>query len=187
MERDLVAEAAADVLADEPELVEPDPERRRHPDRADARHLVVPVDRPLAGAAVVLYEAAGALEGRRREAVEVEPLDPNDVVCLRERGIEVAPVEDARPDDVRARLLVENDLVLQRLLALEHRPERLVLDLNELRGVAGELAGARDHRRHRVADVAGGFDGERGVLYLGAGWRRQLEEGVGEDRDLVAG
>src|SRR5207249_2376141 len=34
MEADLVAETAADVLRDEAELVEADPHRRRHPDRA---------------------------------------------------------------------------------------------------------------------------------------------------------
>ncbi len=54
MQRDLVSKAAADVLAHEPQLVDPDPQRGRHPDRADAGHLVVPVDRPLAGAAVEL-------------------------------------------------------------------------------------------------------------------------------------
>src|SRR2546430_3441948 len=57
---------------------------------------------------VVLDEAARALERRRRETVEVEPLDLDDVVGLRPRRLEVAPVEQARPDDVRARLLVED-------------------------------------------------------------------------------
>src|SRR5205814_7306302 len=112
MERDLVAEAPADVLADETELVDPDAQGGRHPDRTDARHLVIAVDRPLTGAAVVLDEASGALERRRREAVEMEALDPHHVIGLRECGVEVAPVEDPRPDRVRAGLLVEDDLVL---------------------------------------------------------------------------
>src|SRR5262249_58977769 len=73
---DLVAETAADVLADEAKLVDADAQGGRHPDRADAGHLVVAVDRPLAGAAVVLDEAARALERRRREAVEGEELEP---------------------------------------------------------------------------------------------------------------
>ena len=62
----------------------------------------------------------------------MQPLDPDDVVGVRERGVEVAPVEDARPDDVRAGVLVQDDLVLQRLLAVEHVRQRLVLDLDEL-------------------------------------------------------
>ncbi len=106
MERDLVAEAAADVLTDEAELVDPDSERRRHPDRPHPRHLMVPVDRPLAGAAVEFDKAAGALERRRREAVEMQALDPHDVVGVRERGVEVAPVEHAGPDGVRPGFLV---------------------------------------------------------------------------------
>ena len=93
MERDLVAEAAADVLADEAQLVEPNPQRRRHPDRSHARHLVVAIDRPLAGAAVVLDEAARTFERSRREAVEVQPPDADDVIRVRDRGFEVAPVE----------------------------------------------------------------------------------------------
>src|SRR5581483_12047497 len=68
--RDLVAEAAADVLGDEAELVERDAQRRPHPDRRDARHLVVAVERELAGAALVFDEGAAALERRRGEAVE---------------------------------------------------------------------------------------------------------------------
>src|SRR5207248_7278483 len=85
VERDLVAEAAADVLADEAELVQADAQRRSHPDRPDSRHLVVAVDRPLPGAAVVLDEAAGAFERGRREAVEMEPLDADDVIGLGQR------------------------------------------------------------------------------------------------------
>jgi hypothetical protein len=65
VQADLVAERAADVLGDEAELVDPDAKRGRHPDRADAGHLVVAVHRPLAGAAVVLDERARALERGR--------------------------------------------------------------------------------------------------------------------------
>src|SRR5205823_14639060 len=80
VEADLVAEGAADVLRDESELVEPDAQGRRHPDRSDAGHLVVAVHRPLPGAAVVLDEAARALERRRRETLEVQALDLDDTV-----------------------------------------------------------------------------------------------------------
>src|SRR5436309_11128322 len=102
METDLVAEATADVLRDEAELVDPDPHRRGHPDRADPGHLVIAVHRPLPGTAVVLDEAAGTLERRRREAVEVQLLDLHDVIGFRDRSLEVAPVDRSLPDDVRA-------------------------------------------------------------------------------------
>jgi hypothetical protein len=116
MEADLVAEPAADVVGDEAELVDPRPERRGHPDRAHAGHLVVAGERPLPRSSVVLDECARALERSRREAMEVQPVDLHHVVGLGERLVDVSPVEDTRPDDVRAGLVVEDDLVLQRLL-----------------------------------------------------------------------
>ena len=92
MRRDLVAEAAADVLRDEAELVEPHLHRRPHHDRGEAGELVVRVDRPLLDAAVELDERAVALERRRVEAVEVELVDLDHAVRLGERGVEVAPL-----------------------------------------------------------------------------------------------
>ncbi len=85
VQADLVAEAAADVVGDETQLVDPRAQRRGHPDRADTGHLVVARQRPLARALVVLDERSRALEGRRGETVEVEALDLHDVVGLGER------------------------------------------------------------------------------------------------------
>ena len=107
MRRDLVAEAAADVLRDEAELVEPRAHRGPHHDRGEAGELVVRVDRPLPGAAVVLDERAVALERRRVEAVEVQLVDLHDLVRLGERGVEVAPLVDALPHQVAAGVLVD--------------------------------------------------------------------------------
>ena len=58
--------------------------------------------------------------------------------------------------------------------------QRLVVDLDELGGVARELAGLRDDDRDRVADEAHPADGERVVLDLVPGRRRELEERIGE-------
>jgi hypothetical protein len=187
VQRDLVAEATADVLADEAELVDPYTERRRHPDRPHAWHLVVAVDRPLPGAAVVLDKAARALERRRREAVEVQPLDADHVVGLVDRSVEVAPVEGPGPDRVRRRVLVQDHLVLGRFLAVEHDRQRVVLHLDELGGVAGEVACSRHDRCDRVADVAHLADGECVVLDVSARRRRELEKRIRENGDLVAG
>ena len=108
MRGDLVAEAAADVLGDEAELVDADAHRRPHHDRGEARELVVAVDRPLPGAAVVLDEGAVALERRRVEAVEVELVDLDDVVGLGDRVLPAAPFVDALPDEVRAGVAVDD-------------------------------------------------------------------------------
>ena len=104
---DLVAEASADVLGDEAELVHPDLQRRRHHDDREAGELVVRVDRPLPRAAVVLDDCAARLQRSRGEAMEVQSLDPHDLVGLGERGVVVAVVEVPLPDRVVRDLLVE--------------------------------------------------------------------------------
>ncbi len=187
VQADLVAEAAADVLRDETELVDPRAQCGRHPDRADAGHLVIAVERPLAGALVVLDERAGALERRRREAVEVELVDLHDVVGLGERGVDVAPVEDARPDDVRAGVVVEDHLVLQRLRRVDENRQLVVLDLDELGRVARQLPRRGADRGDGLAHVPHATDRERVVLDVPARLHGHLEERIGVDRDLVAG
>jgi hypothetical protein len=180
-------EAAADVGRDEAQSVDTYAERGGHPDRADARHLVVAMDRPLLRAPVVLDERARAFERRGREAMEMELLDRDEMVGLRLRGLPVAPVEDTRPDDVRRSVLVEHDLVLQRLLRVYEHGKRLVLDLDQLGRVSCELARRRTHRCDGLAHVPHLADRERVVLDLVARRHRHLEEGVGLNCDLVAG
>ncbi len=65
--------------------------------------------------------------------------------------------------------------------------ELLVLDLDELRRVARELARRRDDRGDRIADEPRLAHGEGVVLEVAAGRRCDLEERLGQDRDLVAG
>ena len=71
----------------------------------------------------------------------MQPLYADDMVGVCERSVEVAPVEHARPDRVRPGVLVQHDLVLERLLAVENVRQRLVLDLDELGRIARQLAG----------------------------------------------
>ena len=188
MRGDLVAEAAADVLRDEAELVEPHLHRRPHHDRGEAGELVVRVDRPLADAAVELDERAVALERRRVEAVEVELRDLDHAVGLGEGGVEVAPRVEARPHEVPVGVVVEHRRVgVLRLARVDERRQRLVVDLDELGRVARELARLGDDRDDRLADVAHLADREREVLDVRARRARDLEERIGERRDLLAG
>ena len=64
---------------------------------------------------------------------------------------------------------------------------RLVFDLDELGRVARELARLGDDGDNRLADVAHLADGERVVLEVRARHRRDLEERIGQRRDLLAG
>ncbi len=186
--RDLVAETAADVLGDEAELVEPHLHRRAHHDRREPRELVVRVDRPLPDAAIELDERTVALERGRVEAVEVELGDLHDPVGLGEGGVEVAPRVEARPHEVPAGIVVQHGRVgILRLPCVDHRRQRLVVDLDELRRVARELPRLGDDGDDRLADVAHLADRERVVLDVGARHARDLEERLGEGRDLLAG
>ncbi len=184
---DLVAEAAADVLGDEPELVDPAPDRGRHHDRGEARELVVAVDRPLPGAAVVLDERAVALERRRVEAVEVELRDPHDTVGLADRVLPAPPLVHALPDEVRAGVGVQDiHSLVEGASGVDDHTERLVLDLDELGCVTRQLARLRDDDRDRVAGEAHAAHRQRVVLDLRPRRRRELEERIGERRHLVA-
>ena len=127
------------------------------------------------------------LERRRVEAVEVELADLHDRVRLGEGDVEVAPLVDARsrPGCRRSRRAA----AARRLRArarVDERRQRLVLDLDELGGVARELARLGDDDRDRLADVPHLADGERVVLHVCARRRRDLEERVGERRHLLA-
>ena len=119
--------------------------------------------------------------------MEVQPVDLHDVVGLGERGVDVAPVEDARPDDVRARVVVQDHLVLQRLLGVDEDGQLVVLDLDQLGGVARELARRGGDGRDGLAHVPHAPDRERVVLDVPARLDGHLEERVRVDRDLVAG
>ena len=164
MGRDLVPEAAADVLGDDAQLVGADPHRRRHHDHREPGELVVRGDRPLPGAAVELDERAVELERGRVEAVEMELGDRHDVVRLGEGAVDVAPLPDARVGEVPAALLVQHRrAVLERLPRVDDDLERVVVDHDELGGVARELARLGDDRRDRLADVPHLADRERVV------------------------
>ena len=188
MRGDLVAEAAADVLRDQAQLVDPDTHRGRHHDHREARELIVRVHRPLPGAAVVLGQGAVELERCRVEAVEVELLDADDVVGLGEGRVDVAPLPEAGVGHVRLDVVVEQRRpVVERLPGVDDDLERLVLDSHELGGIASALPRVGDDGGDRLADVPCAADRQRVVLHVPAGGRCDLEERVGLERDLVPG
>ncbi len=150
--------------------------------------LVVRMDRPLPGASVVLDEGAVALERRRVEAVEVELVDLHDLVGFGERGVQVAPLVDAVPHQVAASLVVQNGRVrLLRDARVRDRIDRLVFDLDELGGVAGQLARLCHDGDDRLADEADLAEREREVLDVAARNGCDLEERVGQRRDFLSG
>ena len=85
------------------------------------------------------------------------------------------PVEDARPDDVRACVVVEHRLVLERLLGVGEDGQRVVVDLDQVGRVARELTRRRADGGDRLAHVSHPADGER-VVAVPAGLHGHLEE-----------
>src|SRR5918998_1721048 len=63
------------------------------------------------------------------------PLSYSTSAPAHSSGVDVAPLEDALPDDVRACVVMEHGVVLQRLLGVDEHRQRLVLDLDQVGGV----------------------------------------------------
>ena len=184
VDRHLVAEAAADVGRDDPDLVlgQPGDDGEQRPVRMWSlrRH----VDRRLAGRRVDVRDAAAALE-RRRMAARVEGVERDDAVGLGERalgGVRVArlPVVDV----VRGlALLVVTDqgrVLGERLLRARDRRERLVVDLDQLERVLRDVRRLGDHGRDLLALEAHLVRGEHSLRV--AGERRHPGEVVRRER-----
>ncbi len=119
--------------------------------------------------------------------MEVQSLDPHDLVGLGERGVVVPVVEVPLPDRVVRDLVVELGRGgVGRGLGVEDGIEGLVLDLDEVGGVASELTGRRGDGDDGLSDVPDAADRECVVLQVSSGRRRDLEEGLGLGRDLLA-
>ncbi len=165
--RHLVAEAAADVRGDNPDLLLGQPRHQRE-DRADrVRRLRRHVDRGLAGGRVHVGDAAAGLE-RRGVTARVEGIDRHHLVRLREglvRGLLVAglPVVDVV---VLLIFLVRADhggAGLERALRRDDGFERVVVDLDQLQRVLGDVRVGGDHGRDLLTLEPHGVRDEHGL------------------------
>src|SRR5262245_1709714 len=81
---------------------------------------------------------------------------------LCKRAIGVAVAEGAFACDVRAKTLVQGQLFwIECGEGIDDGRLRLVVDLDELQSVFGEVPVARQHDRDRLADITGALDGDR--------------------------
>ena len=156
---ELRAEAAADVGCDDPQLRLGQAERRRGEDAQDVRDLGGRPERHVSTRLRPREHATRLDRVRDQPRLHVAVLD-DDVGALVESAARELP--DVR--DVRAELPVgEGRAVLRRCLHVDDRVERLVGDLDELRGVDRVRARVGDHDRDAVSLVARLADGEREV------------------------
>ena len=171
VDRHLVAEAAADVGRDDPDLVLGQPGHHREQRAVRVRCLRGHVDRGLAGGGVHVRHAAAALE-RRRMAARIVRLELDHPVGLRERrfgGRAVARLPVVDVVRVLALLVVPDHrrVRLERLLRRRHRVERLVVDHDQLEGVLGRVGVLRHHGGDLLALEAHLVRGEHGLRVAG--------------------
>ena len=169
-------EAAADVGRDDPDRARRDGE---HP-RQDGAHRVRPLgggpDRHLAGDGVAVPDHAAGLHRDAGVALHVQPL-ADDPIRAGEGGLDVAALVDHRRRHVVGGVLVQHGRAgLDGGVGVDHRLKGLVVDLDELEGVLGEVPALGDDDRYALADVADGVGGQR-VLRRRAEGVRGVEEG----------
>ena len=171
VDRHLVAEAAADVGRHDPDHVLGQLGHERHGRADDVRRLGGHVHGELAGARVVVGDRAAALD-RRRVAARVVQLERGDDVGLRERPLGGGGVADlpAVAGVVGLPLLVVADhrrVGRRRLLRVDDRGQRLVLDVDRLAPVLGDVRVVGDDDAHLLALEAHLVGGEHGLGVVG--------------------
>ena len=153
---DLAAESAAHVGGDHPQLALGNPEREggeQQPDRV--RVLAGGPDRHLLGRRVPLRRGGAGFHRRGDEAL-VHELDLHDLVGLGE-GLVTGLLVPERPvvGDVVLDLGVdEGRTLIHGAARIDHGRKRLVVHLDRLDRVGGDVGILRDHHGHRIPHVA---------------------------------
>ena len=119
--------------------------------------------------------------------MEVHAVDVDDVGGFLESLVDVAVFEDSIPDTIGAGFVVQQALVFQGLLGVDHRIESFVFDLHQLGGIVGESWGFGHHRGYRLALIAHFGCGQRIIFDLGEGIGTDFDEGLGLGYDLGSG
>ena len=188
----LVAEAAADVGADDPDVLLRQPGDDREQRSVRVRRLRREVDGRLAGRRVDVGDAAAALE-RRGVATRIEGVERDDVVRLGERAVGRILVSRLPVVDVvrgLPLLLVPDQRGVRRgrLLRARHCVERLVVDLDQLERVFRDVRRLGDHARDLLTLVAHLVGDEHGLRVARQGrhpgevvLRHQLARDDGDD------
>jgi hypothetical protein len=162
---ELGAEATAHRRRDDPDLVLGRAGGGGQHHLEDVGDLGGGVDGDLTGVGLGHHGHAPGLHGRGDEALLHVALR-HDVRRLGEGALHRVGVGDQLPrvGGVGAEGLVDHDPVAHRVLQVDHRRQRVVVDHHGLEGVGHRSAALAHHHRHDVAGVAGLVERDREVL-----------------------
>ena len=189
----LRAEPAADFRRHDAQLRFGDAEHVRQQRPQQMRDLRRRPQRQRPFAAVVGRDDGARLDRHRRQPLMIETV-LDDPVGVPERRVDVAAaVHDMRERDVGAHVRMrQRRSALQRFHGVDDGRQRVVVDLDGVDRVAGDVRVGRDRDGDGVTDEVDAIAGEHGVarrFQIGDGCRarhraaRIVDVGAGEDRD----
>jgi len=163
------SEGAADAGEVDPDLVGLEPQARRHLVAVDVEPLRRDVD---VDAALAVRNGEPGLRAEEGLVLDADLVHAGDGdLALRLR---VAVTDDERADDVRARIVAVTvahrrairmeRFLFRRALRVDDRLERVVLDLDPLRGAARLLRMLGRNECDRLAEVANTVPGQHGLV-----------------------
>ena len=162
----LDAKAAADVERDAADFCLGQPQHAGRLALEPMHHLGGGPDRHRIGARIVQADDAAAFHWQCDVAVMVEtPLQPARRAF--ENGIGIAFADGEGADQVGGEFVVDDGGAgFERFFWIEHRRQRLEIELDQLRRVLGGIAALRHDDRNRLADVADLVMGQQRLLRI---------------------
>ena len=167
----LHAEAAPDVADEHAHVVAAAAEHFANLVAKAGRRLATDPERETAGGRVMRRERRARLDRRRRDTL-VDEVQRHDVRSAREGRFRIASIAVSRHAGHVVRRAGNDDSGTggDRRVDVDHRRQRVVVDLDPLGGVACLVQRRGDDGRHRFADETNGVDGKR---VPGRGGRRR--------------
>src|SRR5581483_4030030 len=118
--------------------------------------------------------------------MEVQPIDLDYVRRFAECLLDIAVFEYAIPDFVSSGRVVKNALVLECLLGIDNRFERVILHLNQFGRIIGDCCGLGHYGGHGLALVSSRVDGQWKITNFGGRSWANLDERLGQRLNLFS-
>jgi hypothetical protein len=108
----------------------------------------------ITAARIILGDHPARLDGVGDQALINDTLFDHHL-CFPEGFVHIAPSDSPHEGGVIGNFIMELGCSrLNRLLGVHHHRQRLVVDLDQIQGIPGEVAFLGHHHRHRIAGIA---------------------------------